>query len=201
MSVVGGVRRRCVWEGAPVLRLGSPAHDELDRLLAEASGHEVTYDHVGSTLGPTDRRVRREERAGGTGEEGFAAGIAAIRRWVAHDGIGARVHPAGTPIEVGRTLLVVLPVGPACLVVPNRIVAVVDEPRRFGFAYGSLPGHDERGEESFEVELGDDGRVVARVSVDAAPGTRLTTVVAPLTLTLQRLAVRRYADTLAAATR
>jgi uncharacterized protein (UPF0548 family) len=34
---------------------------------------------------------------------------------------------------------------------------VIDEPRRFGFAYGTLPGHVEAGEERFLVEwLADD---------------------------------------------
>ena len=38
-----------------------------------------------------------------------------------------------------------------------RIVYVIEEPRRFGFAYGTLPGHVERGEERFCVEWqGDD---------------------------------------------
>ena len=33
-----------------------------------------------------------------------------------------------------------------------RVVYVVDEPGRFGLAYGTLPGHVERGEERFLVE-------------------------------------------------
>jgi uncharacterized protein (UPF0548 family) len=34
---------------------------------------------------------------------------------------------------------------------PCRIVYVIDEPDRRGFAYGTLPGHPERGEEAFII--------------------------------------------------
>lgn len=40
-----------------------------------------------------------------------------------------------------------------------RVVYSIDEPRRHGFAYGTLPGHAERGEERFLVEMMDDGSI------------------------------------------
>ncbi len=40
-----------------------------------------------------------------------------------------------------------------------RIVYVIDESRRFGFAYGTLIDHAESGEERFSVEFHDDGSV------------------------------------------
>lgn len=40
-----------------------------------------------------------------------------------------------------------------------RIVYVIDEPRKYGFAYGTLPDHVEAGEERFVVEWLEDGRV------------------------------------------
>ena len=40
---------------------------------------------------------------------------------------------------------VAAPIGPLTAVAVCRIVAVVDEPDRYGFAYGTLPGHTERG--------------------------------------------------------
>lgn len=41
-----------------------------------------------------------------------------------------------------------------------RIVYVVDEPRRFGCAYETLPGHVERGEERFLIEITEGESVV-----------------------------------------
>jgi uncharacterized protein (UPF0548 family) len=40
-----------------------------------------------------------------------------------------------------------------------RIVYEIDEPRRYGFAYGTLPEHAEAGEERFTVEWRDDDSV------------------------------------------
>ena len=39
-----------------------------------------------------------------------------------------------------------------------------DEPQSAGFGYGTLPGHPERGEEAFEVEMGADGRVFLTIT-------------------------------------
>ena len=47
-------------------------------------------------------------------------------------------------------------IGPVQMVVPCRIVSVFKEVDSFGFAYGTLPGHPERGEESFVLERRDD---------------------------------------------
>ncbi|HSP39654.1 MAG TPA: DUF1990 family protein [Frankiaceae bacterium] len=44
-------------------------------------------------------------------------------------------------VEVGCTVVNAAPVGPVALLAPCRVVSVFDEPRRRGFAYGTLPGH------------------------------------------------------------
>jgi uncharacterized protein (UPF0548 family) len=54
----------------------------------------------------------------------------------------------------------------------------VDEPNRCGFAYGTLRGHPERGEESFVVER--DGDVVTLcIRAFSAPGTMAVRVAGP----------------------
>lgn len=176
------------------LRWGRPSAVQLDRMLEVARRSPLTYDHLGSTLPPVDTRrpVRQRHLVLGHGPEGFELAVAGLERWVCHDGIRARVHPAAAAIEVGSSLLVVLPVGPACIVVPDRVVAVVDEPRRFGFAYGTLDGHQERGEESFLAELLDDGTVRGTISVDAVAATLPARLVSPAVVRFQSLAVARY---------
>ena len=177
------------------LRLGPSSEAELDRIVASARGASPTYDHVGSTLDPTRWSapcVRARRLDVGRGSRAFAAGREALRSWVAQAGIGATIYPAGQPVEAGATLLVVLGGGPVHVIAPNRIVGVLDEPRRFGFAYGSLPGHPERGEESFVVEHLDDGTVRVTIRVQAGPGTRAAQAVAPVVSRLQSAAIDRY---------
>ena len=183
------------------LLVGRPSVRQLDELLARAERSSLTYDHVGSTMpdaAPTGRVVRVETLELGTGAGCFAAAVDGLRAWACHPGIGASVHPPDAPIDVGSTLLVVLPFGPISIVVPNRVVAVLDEPRRFGFAYGTLEGHQERGEERFVVEHLDDDRVVASIGLDAVAATTAARLVAPAVGVFQRLAVRRYLASLAA---
>jgi uncharacterized protein (UPF0548 family) len=167
------------------------AHDpqRLDAVLAEASRLDVSYAPVGSTLGPdTPCHTRTVDLANNT----FDIAVEGLKAWVCHRGIGAFVHPHDAPIAVGTTILVVLRAGPIRLLVPDRIVAVVDEPDRFGFAYGTLPGHPERGEEAFLIERHSDGRTTATIRVDAGPAWLVARLAAPVVRRLQRAALNRY---------
>jgi uncharacterized protein (UPF0548 family) len=176
------------------VHLPHPDQGELDDLLARAREADLTYDHVGSTL--VAGGSRRSERGGsvevGAGDGVFERAVAALRGWRAHEGIGALVHPGDAPLQVGSTLLVVLRAGPFAVVAPDRVVAVVDEPDRFGFAYGTLAGHAESGEESFVVRRHDSGVVSMTVRVDARPATLPARVAAPVVNRLQRWALGRY---------
>ncbi len=182
------------------LRFGRPDETELDRLLAAARAASPTYDHVGSTLDP-DRwaapAMRVRHRTVGRGPVAFEAARHSLRTWVPQLGIGATVEPEGEAVVAGATIVIVLRRGPLHVVAPDRIIGVVDEPRRFGFAYGSLPGHPERGEESFLVEHLDDDTVRATIRVQAGPGTLAAHAVAPLVRAVQHAALDGYLGAIA----
>ncbi|CAN5728062.1 hypothetical protein BH20ACT1_BH20ACT1_06150 [soil metagenome] len=181
-------------------RLGRASVTALDAQLALARRGDLTYDHVGSTLHPE----RFPEHAQRTFElevddpgDGFADVIDGLRSWVPHHHLGARIHPPDATIEVGTTLLVVLPYGPFDVVAPDRIIEVIDEPHRFGFAYGTLPGHPECGEESFLVERIDGSRLHLRVRIDARPATVWARLASPLVTLFQNRAAACYLQGLA----
>jgi len=69
-----------------------------------------------------------------------------------------------------------------------RIVYVIDEPDRFGFGYGTLPGHAYRGEERFLVERLDDDSVW----YDAAAFSRPNHWVVRAGLPVARLVQRQF---------
>ena len=50
-----------------------------------------------------------------------------------------------------------------------RVVDVFHEEGRCGFTYGTLPGHIERGEETFTLELLRDGRTLLLVDASSQP--------------------------------
>ena len=176
------------------VRLGARRPEELDRLLAAAGTAGHTYDHVGSTLRGEPPAHRREHRFVREVEGTLEAAADRLRAWAAHEGIRARSHPPVAPLEAGTTLLVVAPFGPLEMAVPNRIVGVVDEPERFGFAYGTLEGHDEVGEELFLAEVTGPRRLRLSATIHAGPGSVPARLAAPLVTFLSHTAARRYLE-------
>lgn len=192
-------------------RWGRPRSSTLAAMLAAAERVGFTYDHLGSSI--TDgseselsrarvdavnagRVFRQVEVLLGSDAESFDSARTSLRHWACHRGINAAIYPELAPINEGQTVLVCLPAGPGMIVVPNRIVTVVDEANRFGFAYGTLEGHQERGEESFIVEQQSDGSVLGRIAVDSCPGSLITRAAGPAAVLLQRVAIRRYLGSL-----
>jgi uncharacterized protein (UPF0548 family) len=158
----------------------------------------VTYAAVGATLrGPMPDGYHHETQHTVLpgGPDAFARAADGLRTWQAHRGIGATVIPDGPPVEAA-TVLVSLPLGPLRVLAPCRIVAVVDEPARYGFAYGTLPGHPEEGEEAFLVRRGPDGPTF-EIRAFSRPADLLARLGGPVTRLVQRRATRGYLDGLA----
>jgi uncharacterized protein (UPF0548 family) len=185
----------------PVLRLGRMSAAGLDRLLAAGRAAVPTYAPVGDLLradGPAPDLV--VERSVGSHPGAFAAALECLRSLAPQRSV-ATVWPAGAAAEAGATVLVALPVGPVTVVAVNRVVAVVDEPDRWGFAYGTLPGHPEVGEEAFVVERRADGEVLVRITATARVALPAARLARPVLGPLQRRFAGRYLDAVEAAVR
>ncbi|MFZ3567861.1 DUF1990 family protein [Streptomyces sp. BH097] len=152
----------------------------------------LTYGEVGATLtegelpsgyAHLDRRARI-----GSGQECFERSGAAVLSWGAQRGAGLRVRPEDTPVREGADVVLRAPF----LRIPCRIVRVVREPARVGFAYGTLRGHPECGEEAFLVERDPDGSVWFRVRAFSRPGRWYVRAGAPVARVVQRWATARY---------
>ena len=92
----------------------------------------------------------------------------AVRAWAAQRGVGIKVYP-GTPVAAAEAFVLALPLpGAGWAVAPGRVAYLLDEPSRTGFAYGTLPGHPERGEEAFLV-IRADGRLRFEVVAFSKP--------------------------------
>jgi uncharacterized protein (UPF0548 family) len=72
------------------------------------------------------------------------------------------------------------------------VVYVVDEPERFGFAYGTLPGHPEDGEEAFLVEREGTSSVRFIIRVFSRPADPLVKLVAPAARIVQTRMTTKY---------
>ncbi|WP_203136552.1 DUF1990 family protein [Microbacterium sp. JZ31] len=166
------------------------------------SGDALTYAEVGGTrrddlLGrpprgyrPIDRRARI-----GDGEDAWRAAGDAILHWGIQRRSGIRVDAADRPLAPGD--VAVLRIGRWPRDVPCRVVYVVDESTVRGFAYGTLRGHPERGEEAFLVERDPDGSVWVHVRAFSRPANGFFWAAYPLVRLMQHLYTERYLRALA----
>lgn len=162
-----------------------------DNRLSALTQLPFTYADVGATAGQLPdgyHHVRRSARIG-TGRARFEEAAARVMRWGMLRGAGARVLASTEVADVGSVVLVGL--GPVRA--PCRVVYVVDDENRRGFAYGTLPGHPESGEELFAVRFdpSDDG-VYAEVVAFSRHATWWSKAAGPLTSLMQRIVTRRY---------
>ena len=145
----------------------------------------------GAAFEPGEWHVLREVRVLGFGASDFAAARERVMTWKMHRAVGLRVECAGD-VELGRRVSMSVGVGPLTLVAPCEVVAVVDTANEAGFAYGTLPGHPERGEEGFLVRMREDEVVVGAVAAFSQPASRALSLAGPAARLGQRLAARRY---------
>jgi uncharacterized protein (UPF0548 family) len=118
----------------------------------------------------------------------------ALRTWQAHRGAGATIYPALAPLATGTEVIAVVRLAVVFVVVPCRVVYVTNEPDRFGYAYGTLPGHPERGEEAFHVTKDDDGTVSLEIVAFSRPASAAARLGGPLSRLAQTHTTRRYLD-------
>lgn len=95
-------------------------------------------------------------------------------------------------IAPGDTALLGIPFGPFRVTAPARVVYVIDEPNRKGFAYGTISGHPEKGEEAFIVDRTDDGSVWLAIRAFSRPASGLWWLVYPVLRISQAFYTRRY---------
>jgi uncharacterized protein (UPF0548 family) len=81
--------------------------------------------------------------------------------------------------------------GPLRLWAPCRVVWTVDERRRAGWAYGTLPGHPQCGEEAFVVSRDGSGTVWLTVLAFSRPAAWWTRAAGALVPVFQRVYARR----------
>ena len=170
----------------------------MDRTIERLRALEPDYEDLGATLREHSLpgfRHDQYERNLGQGAEVFGRAKQGLSRWRAHDVAGIHVFPVDAKVGVGETVVVALGVGIA-VAAPCRVVAVVDEPKRWGFAYGSLPGHPEQGEEAFILSWLDNDFVRFGIQAFSRPSDRLVRWASPVSRLVQIRATEGYLDSL-----
>ena len=110
----------------------------------------LSYVDIGATAHPRlpdgFHHIRRRERLG-NGPQLFNDASAALFTWDVHRGAGLRVRASGPAAPGAVVVLGLGPIRATC-----RVVYVINEPDRRGFAYGTVQDrHPESGEEYFGI--------------------------------------------------
>ncbi|MFE2960440.1 DUF1990 family protein [Nocardia tengchongensis] len=158
-----------------------------------------TYPDVGATAGefPAGYDHFRLRLRIGSGRALFDHAADQILAYRMQRGTGIFQHATTPTAQPGTELTVRLALGPIGVNAPCRVVYVVDDPNRRGFAYGTLPGHPESGEELFAVEYDPaDDSVHGIIAAFSNPGTWYTHLGAPIVRLIERWFARRYIETL-----
>ncbi|WP_307844658.1 DUF1990 family protein [Actinotalea solisilvae] len=155
----------------------------------------LTYAEVGASLAgplPAGYHHTRASAVVGHGRAVLERHADAVLRFEMHRRAGLLVDARAPRAAVGVDVEVALPLGPLRVRALDRVVAVVDEPDRRGFAYGTLAGHPEQGEEAFVVTI--DGDDVVRLEIRAfwRSVRWYSRLGGPVTVAVQRAITRRY---------
>jgi uncharacterized protein (UPF0548 family) len=158
---------------------------------------DFTYPETGATRDPSalppGYNHLHYSTTVGTGRRAFVVAGNAVVEWRMHAGMHVRPRAAAPRAEPAVDLTISLGWGPLSIVAPCRVVWSVDDDHAIGFAYGTLPGHPESGEEAFLVELADNDAVRFTITAFSRPAAWYTRGAGPIVPVLQHAYARACA--------
>jgi uncharacterized protein (UPF0548 family) len=171
--------------------LRKPSDLQIQAFITAQQQSNFSYSPVGITRTPDAQGYTMDHNRVqlGSGAQCFDSAIEAIRHWEMFDLGWVHLFSDETSIKTGETVAVVINHLGFCSMNACRIAYVVEEHgrvQRYGFAYGTLAEHAERGEERFTVEWNqDDDSVWYDILALSKPGP-MATLGYPFTRRLQK---------------
>lgn len=137
--------------------LRQPSPEAISQFVSSQRELPFSYAEVGATGRelPAGYIVDHNRIKLGTGKEVYDRAVAALQNWKQFDLGWVRMVPPETPIEVGAVVAILTNHFGFWSLNACRVVYLIDEAepvKEFGFAYGTLSSHVERGEERFTIK-------------------------------------------------
>ncbi len=144
---------------------------KLDKFLLSKKDLDFSYPEIGETPSgkPDGYDLDHNSICLGNGEMIWKTAKTALVNWQQFPSSWTQVYPVSTPIRKGEQVAVLSSLFGFWVINATRIVYAFDESDRFGFAYGTLPGHVERGEECFWIERDAEGDVYYHIRAFSKP--------------------------------
>ena len=164
----------CAGKSLVVFHVFKPTTAQIDKFLDSLRSDGFSYPDVGATresARPDGYDIDHNRQFLGKGHETFERAKQAVCRWKMFDVPGLKLIRDDTPIEAGRNVALLASHLGFYSLSSCRIVYLINESDRFGFAYGTLTQHAESGEERFTVEYdGGTGEVWYDIYAFSRPG-------------------------------
>jgi uncharacterized protein (UPF0548 family) len=167
-----------------------PSPSRIDDFLHQSRQLQLSYQPVGIAGMPQSGfRIDEARCLLGHGSKIFTSAKEALLSWRQFDLGWVELFPRDAPIEPGTVVVVVVRHLGFWSLNGCRIVYLIgdrDSATQFGFAYGTLTNHAERGEEIFEVSIDATSQEVSyRIRAASKPRATLARIGYPLTRALQ----------------
>jgi uncharacterized protein (UPF0548 family) len=168
--------------------ISEPSERDVAKFISSQHHSQFTYPEVGATNAtpPKGYSVDHNRVQLGHGEVTYKAAVEALKNWQHFDLGWVTIVPRGVLVEVGATVAVKARAFGTWSLNASRVVYMIAENRRFGFAYGTLPDHVERGEERFLIEWLSDDSVWYDIVAFSTPQHPLVKLTRPLARMLQK---------------
>jgi len=170
--------------------LSKPSRNSVIAFLSAQQNKSFSYPEVGSSRqeAPKGYTADHNRIKLGQGVDAFERAKCAVRKWKMFHMPWIDLCWPDTPIQPGANVAVVITHLGFWSMNACRIVYVIDEhapSEKYGFAYGTLPDHGERGEERFTVEFHADQTVWYDLYAISRPST-IARLAYPFTRVLQK---------------
>jgi uncharacterized protein (UPF0548 family) len=188
----------------PLISARRPSDATIAEFLGRQAKARFSYAEVGASRGdpPAGYAIDCHTATLGTGAATFQRSRDAINRWAMFDVDWAEVHPRGCPVSSDINVAVLARVLGLWYLNACRIVYLIDETgpvETYGFAYGTLADHAEKGEERFTVAW---DHAEDSVRYEQFAFSRPSHLLTRINYSLARTVQKRFArDALAAMTR
>ena len=154
-------------------RFKRPSDKKLKIFMQKHKNEAFSYEGAGLTAmgqAPKGYYDDRNDCLLGEGEACWQAACTALQAWQHFPQPWTEIYNPAIPFEEGAEVLVLFHLFGTTVLNGARIVYTINEENRFGYAYGTLPTHLEKGEELFMIERMLDGKVYYRLRSFSLPG-------------------------------
>lgn len=175
-----------------------PDEIQLKSYLAQHVNSELSYVEVGATKDQQplgyDNDYRHVDL--GRGDTVWENAKQAIINWQQYPKPWTNIYPTNAPLIKGQTVAVLFRVVGVWWLNSARIIYTINESNRFGWAYGTLKDHVEKGEECFWIERNEEELVSYHIRAFSRPAFWMTRIGYPLARFWQRQFVKESMETM-----